>query len=159
MRKIINCPNCNRRIFHDIYQCHCGFLLGGKSFDKIEPKEEKKYPIAIVLLIITLTIAFSIIFFDFADDDNKSNKAKPIVKQETSGRVDQVRDYLQANLKDPNSLEFISWYKLTKDNDGNFNVSVKYRAKNSFGGYAVEVRKFYISAKGYVIDITDAKTN
>ena len=55
--------------------------------------------------------------------------------------VAPVVSWLKSNLKDPKSLEFIEWSPVTKINlDGEYYwaVRVKYRAKNSFGGYVVE---------------------
>lgn len=57
------------------------------------------------------------------------------------GAVYVVKRYLEQKVKDPKSLEFIEWspVALLKLPDGEaWGVRVKYRAKNSFGGYVVE---------------------
>lgn len=68
-----------------------------------------------------------------------------------NGSVFQVERYLQATLKDPASLEFLEWGRVISGPDNHFEVRVKYRAKNGFGGYAVEQRVFRLDASGEVI--------
>jgi hypothetical protein len=71
------------------------------------------------------------------------------------GKVYLIDDYLKANLKDPASLEYIQWWKLTpfiwgeRDASGagaqnGWQVSVQYRARNSFGGMVIERQTFLI---------------
>ncbi|MDR3560847.1 MAG: TM2 domain-containing protein [Negativicutes bacterium] len=58
-----------------------------------------------------------------------------------NGKVVEVQGYIERQLKDPGSLEIIGWtpVKLITLKDGKaWAVGVKYRAKNSFGGYKVE---------------------
>jgi len=54
-----------------------------------------------------------------------------------TGVVKQVDDWFQKNLKDPDSLQYITWYKVKREGDA-FLVRVRYRAKNGFGGYNIE---------------------
>lgn len=44
---------------------------------------------------------------------------------------------LKATLKDPKSYELIDWKYGLKN--GTMNLTIQYRAKNSFGGYAVDL--------------------
>lgn len=59
-----------------------------------------------------------------------------------------VDDYLRANLKDPDSLKYGDTWgpSLVTLSDGRYawRVKVNYRARNSFGGYAVESAVAYI---------------
>ncbi|WP_294957975.1 hypothetical protein [Sulfurovum sp.] len=66
------------------------------------------------------------------------------------GSVYQVEDYLKKTLKDPDSYQSIQWYKVKKTPTG-FKVLHEYRAKNSFGGYVVEMREFILDSNGNVI--------
>lgn len=68
--------------------------------------------------------------------------------------VRQVKDWLQSNLKDPRSLEYIEWSPVTDYGD-NFLVRVKYRAKNSFGGYVVSNQLFTLDKSGKVLNVQD----
>jgi len=56
-------------------------------------------------------------------------------------------------LKDPKSVEYIEWSKVVETYDG-YKVRCKYRAKNSFGGYVVENKIFFLDLNGYVIKIS-----
>ena len=70
------------------------------------------------------------------------------------GSVHQVESYLKRNLKDPASFEAIEWSQVARDTDNNFVVRVKYRAKNSFGGYVIEQQMFRLDLRGEVIGAT-----
>ena len=70
------------------------------------------------------------------------------------GSVRQVENYLDRNLKDPDSFEAIEWSKVI-DNGNGFVVRCKYRAKNSFGGYVIEEQVFVMNKRGDVISVAD----
>ena len=74
------------------------------------------------------------------------------------GSVKQVKDYILRSAKDPSSVEFIEWSPVQRGTDGTFFVRVKYRAKNSFGGYVVENFIFRLTAEGKVITATPVPT-
>lgn len=59
------------------------------------------------------------------------------------------------NLKDPSSIEYIEWSNVNDEEDGSFSVRVKYRAKNSFGGYSIENKIFYLNSSGTVTYYVD----
>lgn len=64
-----------------------------------------------------------------------------------SGGTVAVQHYLKANLKDPNSLQYLGWTnpRVSKiDGEPYWHVRVRYRAKNSFGGYVIESQDFYL---------------
>ena len=70
------------------------------------------------------------------------------------GSVHQVERYLKKNLKDPASFEAIEWSAVVPSGNG-FSVRVKYRAKNSFGGYAIENQIFQLDSRGEVVGVTN----
>lgn len=85
------------------------------------------------------------------------DKPKEIVHNLSwDGSVLQVESWLKQNLKDPDSFEAIEWSKVIKNENGYF-VRCKYRAKNSFGGYAVENKLFMLNSSGEVITVTDVE--
>lgn len=72
--------------------------------------------------------------------------AKP-TNSSWDGSVSEVERFLKRNLKDPKSFDAIDWYKpVARLLDGKYAwaVRVRYRAKNSFGGYVIEDQTFYI---------------
>lgn len=70
------------------------------------------------------------------------------------GSVHAVERYLKADfLKDPDSFQAIEWGKVVKG-CGTYAVALKYRARNSFGGYVVETRIFSLDADGVVTGST-----
>lgn len=66
-----------------------------------------------------------------------------------------ITKYLKENLKDPKSYEDIEWSEIAHDDDGGYIVRHKYRAKNSFGGYMIDNKVFFLSSKGYVENVID----
>jgi len=83
---------------------------------------------------------------------SKKSTSKQIVSNSGwDGSVYQVKSWLKSNLKDPSSLKFIEWSKVFRESNGEFSVRVKYRAKNSFGGYSVENKVFYLNSSGRVL--------
>ena len=66
------------------------------------------------------------------------------------GSVGVVERYLKSSyLKDPDSFQAIEWGKVVKG-CGTYAVALKFRARNSFGGYVVETRVFSLDADGVV---------
>jgi uncharacterized protein YyaL (SSP411 family) len=80
------------------------------------------------------------------------NRQVYVGNDDYDGSVKQVVTYLKENLKDPRSYESISWSKVMQK-DGNYFVRHKYRSKNSFGGYVVENKLFYIDLYGKIYKI------
>lgn len=78
----------------------------------------------------------------------------PVVSNDWDGSVRQVRWYLIDNLKDPKSCEYLEWSPVVRISTG-YAVRVKYRAKNSFGGYVIEEKIFALDFNGNVIVVTD----
>ena len=71
------------------------------------------------------------------------------------GSVFQVERWLKSNLKDPASLEVIEWSRVVPLPNDDFQVRVKYRAKNSYGGYAIEQKFFRLDSTGTVVGVSD----
>lgn len=81
---------------------------------------------------------------------NKKDSSPIVENSSYDGSVSQVKDYLNKNLKDPESYESIEWGAVKKTNDG-YKVSHKYRAKNSFGALVIENTVFYLNSVGNVV--------
>lgn len=65
-----------------------------------------------------------------------------------------VQDYLQKNVHDPSSLEFVEWGPTAKQANGVLVVPVKVRAKNAFGAKILSRMKFKVK-DGKVVDAID----
>ena len=114
-------------------------------------------------LFILIAVIATIIFVGYKIGDPNSNK--PSLPKEVvynsgwDASVRQVKDYLKTNLLDPNSYESINWGYVDKVNKENYTYVVrhKYRAKNSFGGYVIENKVFFLSNSGRIIYALDFK--
>lgn len=92
---------------------------------------------------------------------NKLNEQKNIIadigekpeNSEWDAAVRPVTKYLETHLKDPNSVEYIGWspvHLCHVEGKPFWRVRAKYRAKNSFGGYVIEEKLFYMRHKQVV---------
>ncbi|MEG2063499.1 MAG: hypothetical protein RRY23_00010 [Alistipes sp.] len=103
-----------------------------------------------------LFICFFLVLFSVGCNYTPSKThTEPIYNSEFDHSVFEVEYYLEKNLKDPKSFEAITWGDVQKLSPTQYNVFLKYRAKNSFGGYVVEEQTFYINSNGQVYDIKE----
>jgi hypothetical protein len=106
--------------------------------------------IILLIIIVTCKMIFS--------DDTKPYSI--VSNSEFDASVWQVESYLKHEyLKDPDSYESIEWSAVVtdttkKESSYKYFVRHKYRAKNSFGGYEIENKVFYLDSTGKVINIT-----
>ena len=114
--------------------------------------------IVIIFVIMLLAAAFS-------HEDSKSGSSsstsstqrEKVYNSSWDGSVRQVEEYLDKTLKDPDSFKAIEWSTVQKTNGNTkgFMVRCKYRAKNSFGGYVIENKVFYMDEDGNVLYASD----
>ncbi|MFW5804430.1 MAG: hypothetical protein ACOCWG_04265 [bacterium] len=65
------------------------------------------------------------------------------------GGVRQVKTWLNDNLKDPGSTEYIEWSDVMKwENQDGYAVRCKFRSKNGFGGYVIDDWMFFMRYDG-----------
>ena len=125
---------------------------------ELVPEGEKKLKkgclIGVLVLFILVVIGALI-----PNEDKKSSSSSStpsIVKNlPWDNSVIPVKNYIKNNLKDPSSLEFIRWGNVIKTANGTYVVNVKYRAKNSFGGYVVNDQIFTLNSSGQILKIND----
>jgi hypothetical protein len=89
---------------------------------------------------------------------NAPPNSPPVKNSPYDGSVSPVKYWLREHLKDPDSVQYIDWSNVKTLDDGQHAVLVKYRAKNSFGGYVIEQRLFVLDSKGVVAKVVDAST-
>ena len=108
--------------------------------------------ISVSLLTISLGAYAASVFFPVHD--------KPVFNSPFDDSVVQVEEFLEKNLKDPDSLEIVEWGKVrnyTPDEPLRYIVWCKYRAKNSFGGFVVEKKNFIFDGAGKIVEFRDRK--
>ncbi|QEY15490.1 zinc ribbon domain-containing protein [Cellvibrio sp. KY-GH-1] len=131
---LVKCKECGTQISSSAKSCpHCGKeLLRNKEFGCGS--------------MIVLIIFISIIYSQCTEKPKAPDKPKTPeeLRRETvekafspwDGSHRQLEAYVKKNLKDPDSYEHIE--TRYSDKGDTVTISMKYRAKNSFGGYAVE---------------------
>jgi len=120
------------------------------------------------LLLLMLPIAFSVLVVALLPEGKQMTQEAglqsehpqshlPVMVRNSSwdGSVIPVKRYLKNNLKDPSSIEFISWGTTLRNAEGNYVISVKYRAKNSFGGYVISDQVFILNGAGQVLQVNN----
>ena len=160
---LIVCPECKKLMSDSAVSCpHCGYKPSPEKIAEIKKKNEQLNKelksgcgLGCLIVIIIIIIVGLVNFFYPSSSPNNSASQETVVNSSWDGSVDQVKSWLKGNLKDPDSLQFIEWSSVSKTNDGGFMVRVKYRAKNSFGGYVVENKVFFLNSSGTVINNAD----
>ena len=139
--KNIKCKYCGSEFitFQDICPV-CGKKLSNKP----------KVMVKRIVIIIIVSFFFSIILNHSNTSSNNMSSHEIVKNSSWDSSVWQVKSWLKKAVKDPSSLEFIEWSSVFDENDGGFSVIVSYRAKNSFGGYVVERKKFFLNSSGRV---------
>ncbi len=168
-RPFTPCPFCSKALPQDAGRCPwCGNDPTAKPEKKtpkpIDPKTA--YGCGTVIFILFLVFAIS----KCGGDGGKTTpptqttagqtQRESVYNSSWDGSVAQVERWLKGNLKDPGSFEAIEWSPVTKVPPGSnlphqYIVRCKYRAKNSFGGYVVEQKLFYLDAAGVVVSARD----
>jgi len=146
-KKVKKCPKCGSRI-----------KITTASTQSSSPVDSVPPWLGVTVVVAAIVGAVVLLYTWEGGPSNSTSRrtsnaptSRAVVKNSGwDGSVSQVKSWLTSNLKDPGSLEFIEWSSVQKTNDGGFMVRVKYRAKNSFGGYVVENKIFYLNATGSV---------
>lgn len=88
--------------------------------------------------------------YDF-NNREMTNKAVGNAPKQSAfdGSVLAVEKYIKANSKDPNSIEYVEWTKVTPS-DEFWAVRCKFRGKNSFGAMVLQNQWFYIQNEAVV---------
>ena len=116
---------------------------------KVKAKQTISNKPKFVLFLILFAIIFVIILSVDIDDGRISGGPR---QSHFDNSVDCVENYLKKSyLRDPNSYESIRWTKVIKNDDGTFQVTHTFRAKNGFGGMVEETKTFAIASNGNTI--------
>lgn len=79
-------------------------------------------------------------------------------KRVQGGVYPKIRAYLLKVLKDPDSFKPDEWGEAEKAPDFSgycYDVVVRYRAKNGFGGYEIYRQRFHLGLNGLIDDVVD----
>lgn len=82
--------------------------------------------------------------------DQPARRAMTVSNSGWDGSVWQVERWLERHLKDPDSFEAIEWGSVIQVEDG-YTVRLRYRAKNSFGGFDISDQLFILDRTGQVV--------
>jgi hypothetical protein len=173
------CPGCKNMVTVSVAFCpHCGRqnpIAAAKTRPNQPPKgsvipegiqmseSNKSGCLAAFFIVIAAAFLFNMMVGSKEDDEGPLRSPTATSPQKVTvqnsnwdGSVWQVESWLKHNLKDPDSYDAIEWSPVIKSADGGFVVRVKYRAKNSFGGFVIENRIFILDSQGTVQSVADA---
>jgi len=167
------CARCKSPVSENVLQCpNCGTVLSqpvtmstsNKAIRRELHKKRAAETAAMkstiyggLALMIVAAFVFGTSAWMKSADPPKASPAKSLETVYNSafdGSVRQVEQYLKRNLKDPDSLQAMEWSPVRKNGSG-FVVSVRYRAKNSFGGYIVTAQEFHLDSAGGIVQVLD----
>mgnify|MGYP000887312634 CR=1 FL=1 len=152
----VNCPYCKAVISKFSKTCkYCKKEILEEDMNEEIRKTNKSSTIIgigcfVIIVIFVIWIASS--GYCSEGSSSSSYSSKTVKNSSWDGSVYQVKDWLRKNLKDPGSLEFIEWGKVVETSSG-YSVKVKYRAKNSSGGYVIEEKIFTLDHSGNVLNV------
>ena len=155
----VPCPYCKNSISIESIVCeYCGADIPEEAMrSQIYNSETRGYTwILVVFLIVAFVVAIIAKGCGSSDGKPTSYVSPRTVVENSSfdGSVHQVKSWLKENLKDPKSVEYLDWSPVTRHGTG-YLVRVKYRAKNSYGGYSVEEKLFSLDSMGSVVSVMD----
>ena len=122
------------------------FQNGQQADNKTDIKKAIKNILIVAAIIVGIVSLFSIF---------SSNDSDPMPNRTDSSVMVGVKSYLRETLKDPGSYKEIEWSPSGINSAGQYYIRHKYRAKNSFGGYVVEEKIFYLNQSYKVIQTQD----
>ncbi len=146
---LIKCPECGSVISSVADSCpKCGYPINKNSIGKKHTKKSGCFSSCLeffLVSIIALVIVFvgTSILFEL-DNDKQENK---IENYNDNSRYHQIlaknyfEGYIKENLKDPDSFERVSWSSEYNRLNKCYEVSITFRANNSFGAKIVETWK------------------
>lgn len=155
---LITCPECKNQISETAENCpKCGYKITPEKVAEIKQQSKKfNKGCGIGCLIIIAIIAIGVLINLLSSSDTQKSTNQIVENSQWDGSVSQVKSWLKSNLKDPESLKVEEWGKVVKNSTG-FVVRCKYRAKNSFGGFAIEHKVFYLDSLGNITSVNDWK--
>ncbi|MBV9991314.1 MAG: zinc ribbon domain-containing protein [Alphaproteobacteria bacterium] len=159
---LIVCPECRKKVSDTAAACPgCGYSLTPEKVAEIRARNQQSLKGCGIGCLVVLGFVLLVAMCSGSSSNNPSTSTsipdKPheiVENSEWDGSVFQVKEWLNENLKDPDSLEFINWSPVQKTKTG-YMVRAKYRAKNSFGGYVIENKIFILDSSGHVVSAMD----
>ncbi len=167
---LIFCPDCNKRVSESAGQCpKCACQLTPEKVAESKRTEQQAQRVGVIGCGTLAVIGGVIGIVDsFSPHEARSDAAtsapeapskepppEVVTNSPWDGSVYEVKSWLKKNVKDPDSLEFIEWSPVSKTKDGGFTVRAKFRAKNSFGGYVIENKLFFLDSTGSLTNSID----
>ncbi|HEY3698639.1 MAG TPA: hypothetical protein VGK97_04855 [Spongiibacteraceae bacterium] len=139
---LIDCPECVQQVSDSASQCpHCGFTLIGKKSGGFSRGVGR-------LLVILVGLFILIFIYSLVSPSDVKNKAW--------WAIDEGKKSLEANLKDPSSVEYgevwAARMKAKPEDKGILVACGTYNARNGFGGMTGQKR--FIGSPGNIV-LTD----
>lgn len=113
------------------------------SVDKKENKETKRKSSSEIVGILACILFLVFGIYYCSKSPNHSDKDRSEIYSDNSSyhqilAKNHFKDYIKKNLKDPSSYDEISYTSNYNDYRKCYVVDLRFRAKNSFGGYTIE---------------------
>jgi hypothetical protein len=150
---LVNCPECKKSISDTCETCpKCGYKITKEDIEGIKKGQENAQKGCLIGCFVFLLIPLLMIMCKPNTPDTANNTSQEVVRNSSwDGSVQQVKSWLKSNAKDPDSIEYLDWSPVKK-NDKGFFVRVKYRGNNSFGGKVIEEKIFFMDHSGNIIN-------
>jgi len=91
-------------------------------------------------------------------EGSQDDLAGPPENDPVDGSVREVMDYLSATVRDPTSLEYLSWSDVIKGENG-YRVVCTYRARAGKFGIVTEKKVFFMNERGGITNVSAVRQN
>jgi uncharacterized membrane protein YvbJ len=152
------CPKCGKKIEFQLLQIPSSPSINSRprNTNINNSQDEVSGPIIAIAMVLITIICIVVYKVKKNSDEVAANSPKKdiVYNDDYDASVRQIKEYLNATLRDPSSVEYVNWSKV-KHEGSDYYVRCKFRAKNGFNGYNIENKVFFIDSTGKVFYTTD----
>lgn len=157
------CQECGQAVSTQAVSCpHCGSPQPAATTGHVlsttgqpKPKSRGVLKGCGITVAITVALLFLVLLFSSSEDGLSGAESKVVSNSEWDASVSQVEAWLKEKLKDPGSYDPVEWSEVRQKSSAELGVVYvvrhKYRAKNSFGGYAISDDIFVLDSRGVIV--------
>jgi len=151
MARLGTCPTCKKKVSENAEICpSCGEPLGADWREETAARQKSQALTSRVFVLSAILVVVGYVMFGGPSEEEKAREAAAKAAEEAENRRKgfhclsgwdgshiAVKEYVEARLKDPDSFEHIETRVSPIRDDGTHTLTMKYRARNGFGGMTI----------------------
>ena len=133
MADLVSCRKCGVEVKDTVYKCpECGVEYPGFSYIQRLIANVIAYGIIGIIMLFFIVVAFSMCSDSSNSDEDKEKGFHCLSNWD--GAHSNFKSDVKNLLREPKSFEHIETRVSPRDENGQHNITMKYRARNGFGG-------------------------